>query len=242
MRKSPLLFFLLFCASGFLSAQKTSFSALGAGINRFGFSFHFRHYGEINPNNNNFKPILDWGIELGNVQHPREVALLNTTFQNSGVYKLDKVNYNWNIRPSVFFRKPIYNRNDRKTVGMSGVLGAGIPLALIWPVYVNVLQVDGSGNQTFARERYNPDVHPQSQINGRASFANGMGEMSFIPGLSAQAGLEFSWGSFRSEANILGFGLRVEAFPKKIPILHTAALNKAVFASFYLNFAFGLGN
>lgn len=188
------------------------------------------------------RPIIDWGIELGNIQHPREVALLNTTFQNSGVYKLDKINYVWNLRPSVFLRKVIYPRNDRKSLGMNALLGGGLPIGIYWPVYVTVLQVDASGNQYFQRVRYNPEVHSQSQISGRASFATGMGDARILPGLSAQAGLEFGWSSFRSEANILGFGLRVEVFPRKIPILYTNSLNKSVFASFYLNFAFGLGD
>lgn len=230
------------CAFLRLSAQSAPFSAIGAGINRYGFALNFRHFSGVKAGDLQHNPVIDWGIELGNIQHPREVALLNTTFQNSGVYKLDKINYVWNLRPSVFLRKVIYPRNDRKSLGMNALLGGGIPIGFYWPVYVTVLQVDASGNQYFQRVRYNPEVHSQSQISGRASFATGMGDARILPGLSAQAGFEFAWSSFRSEANILGFGLRVEAFPKKIPILYTNSLNKSVFASFYLNFAFGLGD
>lgn len=234
-----LFVFVLFTA-GHIAAQSENLNALGLGVNRYGFSFHFKHYAKSDPAD---KPQWkDWGLELGNIQHPREVALLNTMFQNSGVYKLDKVNFLWTLRPGWQMRKPLALRQDRKAVGINAIGGAGLPLAYHWPVYVMVLQVDAGGNETFETVRYNPDLHPQSVIGGRASFATGISRGGIIPGLSLQGGLEFLWGNYRTDANIITIGTRLDAYSKKLPILHTSALNKSVFSTFYINFAIGLGS
>jgi hypothetical protein len=42
--------------------------------------------------------------------------------------------------------------------------------------------------------------------------------------------------------NIFGMGARVEAFAAKLPIMFNSQMNRSVVSSFYINFAFGLGN
>lgn len=186
--------------------------------------------------------LRDWSIELGNVQHPREVALLNNFIGSSGIYKLEKVNYQWVIRPALNFRSIVSARPDRRSVGVNVVSAVGLPVAYNWPVYVTILEVDAFGNENFSTVPYNPEIHPQGIITGRASFTNGMSAGGFIPGLSLQGGLEFTWGNYRTDMNILGIGARVEAFASKLPIMFNTQLNRSVLSSFYINFAFGLGN
>lgn len=231
---------LLMLPAGSLFAQSDRMGALGLGLNRYGVSFHFKHYAPQKADES--RPVFkDWAVEIGNVQHPREVALLNNVFQSSGVYKLDKINYLWALRPTWQGRKPLSLRQERKAIGMNAIWGAGLTMAYHWPVYVLVLQVDASGNESFETVRYNPDEHPQSSIGGRASFTRGISEGNVIPGLLFQGGFEFLWGNYRTDANIVTIGARVEAFPRKLPILHTDNLNRSVFSTFYVNFAFGLG-
>lgn len=223
-----------------LQAQTGSTAALGIGLNRFGVAFHFKHYTPLPETGRISKK--DWGLELGNVQHPREVALLNNFIGSTGVYKLEKVNYLWMLRPSWNFRSIVSTRPDRRSVGVNLVSAVGLPLAYHWPVYVTVLEVDQFGNENFITQPYNPEIHPQNIITGRASFTNGLSTGGVVPGLSLQAGLEFSWGNYRTDMNILGIGARVEAFAAKLPIMFNTQMNRSVLSSFYINFAFGLGN
>jgi hypothetical protein len=230
----------LFSFASRLQAQTGSTSALGLGINRYGVAFHFKHYAPL-PDSKRLS-LGDWSFEIGNVQHPREVALLNNLINSSGVYKLEKVNYQWVFRPAWHLRSVVSTRPDRRSVGVNLVSAVGLPLAYHWPVYVTVLEVDQFGNENFSTVPYNPEIHPQRVITGRAGFTNGLSTGGITPGISLQTGLEFSWGNYRTDMNILGIGARVEAFAAKLPIMFNTKLNRSVLSSFYINFAFGLGN
>ena len=85
-------------------------------------------------------------------------------------------------------------------------------------------------------------MHNTSEIAGRAGFSEGFSEGNILPGLTWQGGLDFQWANYRGDVNTLTLGARVEAFPKKVPILHNNELNRSLFSSFYINFAFGLGD
>jgi hypothetical protein len=235
---AALLLLTLFAAE--LEAQTGSTAALGMGLNRFGIAFHFKHYAPLPESKRISKG--DWSLELGNVQHPREVALLNNFIGSSGVYKLEKVNYLWVLRPAWQFRSIVSARPDRRSVGVNVVSAVGLPMAYHWPVYVTILEVDPSGNENFVTLPYNPEIHPQGIITGRAAFTNGLSAGGVVPGVSLQAGLEFTWGNYRTDMNIFGMGARVEAFAAKLPIMFNSQMNRSVVSSFYINFAFGLGN
>lgn len=224
-----------------LSAQPDVSHSLGLGLSRFGVSASFRNdKSPIALNTVSIKP-SGFYLDAGNIQHPREVAVVNTVFQNAGTYKVDKVNYVWTFRPGLLYTYLLSERTDRRAIGLNLTSGPGITLAYVWPVYVTILQVDPFGNEYFTNVRYNPDIHKTTEIAGRAGFSEGFSEGKIIPGLTWQGGLDFQWANYRGDVNTLTLGGRVEAFPKKLPILHNGVLNKSVLSSFYINFAFGLG-
>ncbi len=225
-----------------LQAQTDSRYSLGMGISRYGVAVSFRN--DKAPQTFESATLRPGGfyLEAGNIQHPREVAVVNTFFQNSGSYKVDKTHYAWTLRPGLLYTYTLSERVDRRAVGLNVTSGPGIALAYTWPVYVTILQVDPFGNEYFANVRYNPDVHKTTEIAGRAGFSEGFPEGRFTPGLSWQGGLDFQWANYRNDVNTLTLGARVEAFSRKLTILHNNELNRSLFSSFYISFAFGLGS
>jgi hypothetical protein len=222
-------------------AQPSPHNSLGIGISRYGVSASFRHDNFFHNIGSRAINHTGFYLEAGNIQHPREVAVVNTVFQNSSTYKVDKTNFAWTLRPGLLYSVMLSERADRRAIGVNITSGPGISIAYTWPVYVTILQVDALGNEYFADVRYNPDIHKTSEIAGRAGFSRGFSQGAFTPGIAWQGGLDFQWGNYRNDVNTLTLGARVEAFPKKLPILHNNALNKSIFSAFYINFAFGLG-
>jgi len=223
-------------------AQTIPRHSLGLGLSRFGVAVGYRNdRNALTFKTASLKP-TGFYLEAGNIQHPREVAVVNTVFQNASTYKIDKVNYVWTIRPGLLHTFTLSERADRRAVGLNFTSGPGISFAYVWPVYVTILQTDPFGNEYFDNVRYNPDVHNTTEIAGRSGFSEGFSEGIMLPGLTWQGGLDFQWANYRGDVNTLSLGGRVEAFPKKVPILHNNELNRSLFSSFYINFAFGLGD
>jgi hypothetical protein len=235
----PLLLISALLTTGFLQAQSERILAFGPGINRYGVGADFKYY-QPNPNTVPFVA-GDFSLELGNIQHPREVALINPALQSSGIYKFGKVNYAWALRPYYMVRYALSVRQDRKSVALNAVAGAGLPVAYTWPVYIRLYQQGSGPNEQFDEVRYDPEKHPQHLIGGRAPFSRGFGEGNFTPGLGLNGALEFSWGNYRSDVKIVSLGMRVEGYAKKLPILYIDGMNKRLFSMFYLTFALGIG-
>ena len=240
MRSAVFIIWLILCSR--VTAQPSPHNSLGVGISRYGVSASFRHDNFYHALSSRSLKHTGFFVEAGNIQHPREVAVVNTVFQNSSTYKVDKTNFAWTVRPGLLYSVMLSERADRRAIGVNFTSGHGISLAYTWPVYVTILQVDPAGNEYFADVRYNPDVHKTSEIAGRSGFSRGFAQGAVTPGLTWQGGLDFQWGNYRNDVNTLTLGARVEAFPKKLPILHNNALNKSIFSAFYINFAFGLGS
>jgi hypothetical protein len=225
-----------------LSAQSDVRHSLGLGISRYGVGASFRNDKSIQTFKTASPRPTGFYVDAGNIQHPREVAVVNTVFQNASTYKIDKVNYVWTFRPGLLYTYSLSERTDRRAIGLNFTSGPGVSFAYVWPVYVTILQIDPFGNDYFTNVRYNPDIHKTTEIAGRSGFSEGFSEGQITPGLTWQGGLDFQWSNYRGDVNTLTLGARVEAFPKKLPILHNDRLNKSIFSSFYINFAFGLGN
>jgi len=224
------------------SPQSDVRQSLGLGLSKYGVSVSFRNDKTMESLKSATLKPTGYYVVSGNIQHPREVAVVNTVFQNASAYKVDKINYVWTFRPGLLYSYSLSERTDRRAVGLNFSSGPGVSLAYVWPVYVTVLQVDPFGNEYFTNVRYNPDIHKTTEIAGRAGFSEGFSEGRITPGLTWQGGLDFQWGNYRGDVNTLMLGASVEAFPRKLPILNSNQLNKSVFSSFYISFAFGLGD
>ncbi|MBL7811483.1 MAG: hypothetical protein JNL57_04595 [Bacteroidetes bacterium] len=233
------LLFSLLTVTRFLGAQSEKMTSLGVGLNRNGFGAVVKIYKPDHAPSN--RTMGDFRFELGNITHSRELPLLNTTLQSSSIYKFGKINYVWAFRPAWETRWQLAPRPDKKAVGIQASAGVGLPMAWAWPVYIRLFTPDPGGNEVFSIVRYNPDVHPQSQIAGRAPFHRGFSQGQLIPGLSLHTAVEFMWGNYRTDVNIVTIGARIEAWSKKLPILYTQNQNKSVLPTFYIGYAFGLG-
>jgi hypothetical protein len=231
-----LLLLLLLCGLELMAQRMISF---GPGINRYGVAASVKYHAPSKEENG---PLVgDFLLEFGNIQHSREVALINNALQSSGVYKFGKINYAWAARPYVMGKYPLSMRQDKKSVAVNLIGGLGIPLAFSWPVYILLYDPQAGPGQAYTEVRYDPNVHTQALIGGRAPFTRGLSSGKITPGLGLNTGLEFAWGNYQSDVKMLTLGMRLESYSKDLPILYINSLNQQVYSYFYLTFAFGFG-
>jgi len=224
---------------GQIFAQQSSLNIYGIGVNRYGFGINYK-YNRAN-NSNQLWTKGDLFFELGNIIHPREVALVNQTLQNSGIYKYGKINYAWTLRSYYMVKRQLSARQDRKNIALNAICGLGLPVSYYWPVYINYFEPTIGPNGTTSQVRYNPEIHQQSQIVGRTNSSKGISQGTLLPGAGINAGLEFIWGNYRSDVKVLTLGAKLEAYSKALPILYKNDLNSRLFSMFYVNFALGFG-
>lgn len=163
-------------------------------------------------------------------------------------FKFGKQNFVFIVRAGKGTKKYISDKAKRKGVSIGYNLEFGPSLAILKPTYLNFVEqtvVDGELQNNLATKKYteeNKDLFTDyDQIYGGAPFSKGFGELGFIPGGHAKAGLFFSVGAFDEYVKAAEIGIMVDAFIKKIPIMVETNQNKnsPIFINLYVNLHFG---
>jgi len=183
-----------------------------------------------------------WAIELVEMQSPKQIKIINPFYTNAKSYIYGKLNTVFDIRGSIGNYKQLNRKPYWGGVEMRMFYMGGVSVGIAKPVYLYILKIIPSPSSdlkyTTSVERYDPDIHPQDDIFGRASFTKGFNELSFYPGIHVKVGLDFDYASYRTKIQSLEIGAMLEFFPRAIPIM---ANNdpEHFFPTFYLNFSFG---
>jgi len=98
--------------------------------------------------------------------------------------------------------------------------------------------MDNAGTRIIVREKYDPEVHDQGQIYGRASFLNGFEEIKLYPGAFVKAGLQFDYGVAQEDLRALEVGLMADLYAKKVPIMACTS-NRQFYLNLYVSYMFG---
>lgn len=142
------------------------------------------------------KLIESFGLELSNVKHPKEVRY--TTFIGNA-YIWGKQNYLYSIRPHYGAEYLLFRKAQRQGVQVSVLGAAGPTLGLVSPYYIEY----ATGPTSSVRVPFDPEIHAnQNNILGNGGLLRGLGETQLKIGAHAKAGVNFEFGTFRS--NITG--------------------------------------
>lgn len=183
-----------------------------------------------------------YGVEFVGMKHPKEVKSFNPWYDDARGYFYGKQN-------SLIVFRPVYGRKYRITekmrrsgVEVSHVWAVGPAVGLLKPVYLQIGTQSSSGRYTsISTERYDPELHVASNIYGRASWFNGLGELSVVPGLHARTALSFEYASENAGYKALEIGVAVDIYPQDVPIMAemVGVTNKWLFLEFSLALQFG---
>ncbi|TAH19860.1 MAG: hypothetical protein EAZ08_07285 [Cytophagales bacterium] len=174
-----------------------------------------------------------FGLEVVNMRHPKEQR---TTSRRSGqTFIPGKQSYLALIRPSYGREFVLFKKEAEQGVQINALLAAGPTIGLVIPYYIDY-QYD---NRTQRTEKYDPTKHTLFEnVIGAPSVFTGIGESTVAIGGTVRAGLQFEFGSFKT--NVTGFELGITAdFMSKQIIIMPLAENKSNYISAYVVLFYG---
>ena len=180
-----------------------------------------------------------WEIETGNMRNPKEQKIQNSLYPDAKGYYYGKLNSIQIFRLGVGYYQTLWRKNNERCVEVDAVYAIGPSLAIAKPVYLQIIKsTPVPGGILLSTEKYDPNQDSPSNIYGRASFFNGIGQLNFYPGGYARAGLNFDYANRHNLVKAIETGVEVDVYPKIIPIMAFTP-NKPYFVNLYLSFSIG---
>lgn len=179
-----------------------------------------------------------YSFDLVNIKHPKEYKIRYQTAPGniSKAFKYGKLNSLYNARFSYGQQRILFEKQREKGVEIYFNWKTGLSLGIVKPIYLEIIsEVDGTSS---SEQQYNPDIHNESNIYGKANFGTGFNEIRFAPGAHLKGGLKFELAKKREKIFAIETGVIVDVFPTKIPILAYRD-DEVLFYNFYLNILFG---
>jgi len=178
-------------------------------------------------------------LEIVNMKHPKEVRSVNPYFDNAKSFFYGKMNTMTVIRTAIGRQNVMFSKAEKGGVEVRLHYSGGMSLALVKPVYLNILYPTGI-NREYAVivEKYDPERHYVDNIYGRAPFTYGFGEIRPYPGVYGKLGLAFEYGTHSEDIKCIETGITLDAYGKKVPIMAYTE-NSQVYINFYINLLYG---
>jgi hypothetical protein len=190
--------------------------------------------------------------ELGYIQDEQEYSQNKNIAIVSGPlpkkFKFGKQNNVFIARAGKGVKKYITDKAKRKGVSIGYNYEVGPAVAILKPYYLEVLNkeiVDGELKIDRASIRYDDETKARflnfDNIYGASSFAKGLKDINFTPGIQSKIAMFFSVGVFDKYVRAGEVGIMGDLFIKKIPIMVETETqrNSPYFLNLYVNLQFG---
>jgi hypothetical protein len=173
-----------------------------------------------------------YGVELMNVKHPME---LRANSGNGDSYIFGKSNYLYAVRLQYGYDIILFKKAAQQGVEIKGVFAAGPSIGVVSPYYVRASV--GNGTKTISVP-YNkaPD---DAFIAGAGPPFKGLKDATITPGLNFKTGLNFELGTIKSQVTGFEAGFLLDAYSKKIELMHAVPDNYSVFPTLYFTVFYG---
>ncbi len=177
------------------------------------------------------------GFELVKLKHPKEFKLQNNGRDNSRRFAYGKLNSFQALRFLIGEKKILSDKIRHGAVAIGYSWKIGPEIGFLKPVYVEVS--NPLLDDVVSVERYDPDIHDFSVINGRANFLNGLDKISLAYGVSAKFSALFEYSGENDGIQQVEAGVSLEAFSEKVPIMIEEANNLQFFPSIFISYSIG---
>ena len=179
-----------------------------------------------------------YSFDLVNIKHQKEYKI-RYRLSSGGItkaFKYGKLNSLYAARFSYGQQIVLYEKQRERGVEVYFNWKTGLSLGIVKPIF---LEVYPDNNVLLTSEmRYNPEIHNESNIYGKARFGTGFNEITFSPGAHLKGGFKFELSKVREKIFAIETGIIVDIFPTGIPLLAFRD-EEVLFYNFYLNILFG---
>ena len=176
-----------------------------------------------------------FGLEIINVKHLREHRYSSRRTGNFFIW--GKRNYLYTFRTQYGRDFIIFRKAPQQGVQVAVMFAGGPSIGLLAPYYIEFSQSQSNESQS---EQYDPNNvnHHFQNILGTGSLFQGLGKSKIKIGANIKVGLNFEFGTFKS--NVTGFeiGFLIDAYTDKINLIPKAE-NKAVIPTAFISLFYG---
>lgn len=186
-----------------------------------------------------YKTYTLFSLDFVNIKNPKEYRIRYQVSPGSftSSFKYGKINSLYNVRLSYGKQRMLYEKQREKGVEMYFVWKAGLNTGIVKPIFLEISNLDRGVSATSV-ERYDPDIHNESNIFGRATLGRGLGQSKIAFGANINAGFKFEIANERENIFAIETGVIVDIFPTRVPILAYTE-KELLFYNFYINILFG---
>ncbi len=176
-------------------------------------------------------------VEIFSLKHPKEIKITNSYYSGNS-FVFGKINNFYEIKAQWGQQTEIYRKNDANGISIKYFYTIGPTIGLLKPVYYEVYYSTGVLWSGYTKvEKFTSAIH-QTSIYGKASFFEGIKEVSLIPGASAKFGFNFEYSKQDKSINALEVGVGMDIFPRNIPIMAVES-NQFFYLNLFAGYRFG---
>jgi len=179
-----------------------------------------------------------WEAEAVTMHDEHEYKMADPNQPDATPYYFGKLNGMEALRAGVGISQMLWRKNDLNCIQVDVVYALGASLAILKPVYLDIISNASGGNDLPIAQEYDPTTDTPANIYGRASVFDGLGQLSFYPGGYGRLGLNFDFSNRHKGIKSIEVGVIVDAYSSVIPMM-AFAKNNQIFANLYLTFSIG---
>ncbi len=179
-----------------------------------------------------------WEAEAVTMHDEHEYKLSDPNEPDATPYYFGKLNGMETIRIGVGTSQMLWRKNDLNCTQIDVVYAAGLSVAVLKPVYLEIITNSPNGNDLPVAQQYDPNTDTPSNIYGRASVFDGLGQLAFYPGAYGRLALNFDFSNRHQLVKALELGVIVDVYDKVIPMMAFTKNNQA-FINLYASFSLG---
>jgi len=180
-----------------------------------------------------------YDVDFVGMKHPKEIKSFTSAFDNSNGYVFGQLNSIMILRTGIGRQNTFVSKQSVRGISISSILGGGFSLAYGKPVYLEVIKVDPLTSElSMEVEKYDPEVHFQGNIIGKASYIRGFFNGKLYPGFFAKYALSFESSRQANRINALEAGAILDVYVQNISMMAND-FNKRYFFNLYVSLTFG---
>tara|TARA_B100000809_G_scaffold237910_1_gene258200 strand:+ start:1909 stop:2676 length:768 start_codon:yes stop_codon:yes gene_type:complete len=178
-------------------------------------------------------------VDFVGMKHPKQIKSFSSAFDNSNGYVFGQLNSIMILRVGIGRHNTFISKQSVRGISISSILSGGLSIAYAKPVYLEVIKVDSVTSELSSEvERFNPDIHLQGEIIGKASYFRGFFNGKLFPGVFAKYALSFESSRQANRINALEVGAILDVYVQKMPMMAND-FNKRYFFNLYVSLTFG---
>jgi hypothetical protein len=178
-----------------------------------------------------------WDFDLVTFHHSKQIKTKNQYSENSKAYYFGKLNSVLMLRAGYGFQKVLFGKELPGAIEIRMNYYVGASIGILKPVYLEIIK-DSNAGQYLESEKYDPEKHQQSVIDGRSSWFRGLSQLTINPGVYGKFGFSFEFGTDEERVKVIETGVVADFHPSAMKMM-AFDKNNPLIVSFYVSLLWG---